>query len=151
MKKPRITVINGPNLNLLGAREPDIYGAKTLEQINQDIAALAAELGVAVSFHQSNSEGALIEAVQACRGSADAIIINPAGYTTTSVGLLDAVRAVGLPTVEVHLSNIHAREEFRRRSLIAPAAIGQICGFGPDSYLLALRALAARLGAAEGA
>ncbi len=150
MAKPRIMVINGPNLNLLGTREPGIYGDKTLEQINQDIRALADELGVEVAFHQSNSEGELIQAVQSCLDSADAIIINPAAYTTTSVGLLDAIKAVNLPTVEVHLSNIHAREEFRRRSLIAPAAIGQICGFGPDSYLLALRALAARLGAATG-
>jgi len=148
MAKPRIMVINGPNLNLLGTREPGIYGAKTLEQINRDIAGLAQDLGVEVSFFQSNIEGELIEAVQRCLNSADGIIINPGGYTTTSVGLLDAIKAVRLPTVEVHLSNIHAREEFRRLSLIAPAAVGVVCGFGSDSYLLALRALAARLGAA---
>jgi 3-dehydroquinate dehydratase-2 len=147
MAKPRIMVINGPNLNLLGTREPDIYGGKTLEQINADIAALAGELGVEVGFFQSNVEGELIGAVQRCLGSADGIIINPGGYTTTSVGLLDAIKAVGLPTVEVHLSNIHAREEFRRLSLTAPAAIGQICGFGADSYLFALRALAFRVSA----
>jgi len=148
MAKPRITVINGPNLNLLATREPAIYGHKTLDEINGDIAALAQELGVEVSFFQSNDEGELIEAVQRCLESADGIIVNPAGFTTTSVGLLDAIKAVALPTVEVHLSNIHAREQFRRHSLIAPAAVGQISGFGSDSYLLALRALAARLGAA---
>ena len=147
MAKPRIMVINGPNLNLLGTREPGVYGTKTLEEIHGLIAALAEELGVEVAFFQSNVEGELIGAVQGCLGSADGIIINPGGYTTTSVGLLDAIKAVGLPTVEVHLSNIHGREEFRRHSLLAPAAIGQICGFGADSYLLALRALASRLSA----
>ncbi len=147
MPKPRITVINGPNLSLLGTREPAIYGHKTLDEINGDISSLARELRLEVTFFQSDHEGELIEAVQRCLGSADGIIINPAGFTTTSVGLLDAVKAVALPTIEVHLSNIHAREEFRRHSLIAPAAVGQISGFGADSYLLALRALAARLGA----
>lgn len=150
MRKPTVAVIHGPNLNLLGTREPDIYGAETLDEINGRIGALARELGVEVTFFQSNSEGELVTAVQECRGRADGIIINPAGYTTTSVALLDAIRAVGLPTVEVHLSNIHAREHFRRHSLIAQAALGQICGFGAESYLLALRALASRLSAAGG-
>lgn len=138
----RVAVIHGCNLNLLGRREPEIYGRATLEEINAQIAALAQELGLEVTFAQSNHEGEIIEAIQGCMGTADGIILNPAGFTTTSVGVLDAVKAVGIPTVEVHLSNVHAREKFRRHSLIAPAAVGQICGFGADSYLLALRALA---------
>jgi len=146
MAAKRVLVVHGCNLNLLGAREPEIYGCATLDDINAQIAALAETIGLEVSFVQSDHEGALIEAIQKARGSADAIIINPAGWTTTSVGILDAIKAVGLPTVEVHLSNIHAREEFRRHSLIAPAALGQICGFGANSYLLALRALAQHLG-----
>ncbi len=146
MAAKRILIIHGCNLNLLGAREPEIYGASTLEEINAQIAALATELGLKVSFIQSNHEGEIIEAIQRARGEADGIIINPAGWTTTSIGILDAIKAGALPIVEVHLSNIHAREKFRRRSLIAPVALGQICGFGPDSYLLALRALAKHLG-----
>jgi 3-dehydroquinate dehydratase-2 len=146
MAAKRILVVHGCNLDLLGTREPEIYGTVTLADINGEIAALAGRLGVEVRFLQSNHEGAVIEAIQQARGSADGIIINPAGWTTTSVGILDAVKAVGLPTVEVHLSNIHAREEFRRQSLIAPAALGQICGFGANGYLLALRALAQHLG-----
>ena len=137
----RVAVIHGCNLNLLGRREPELYGRATLEEINAQIAALAQELGVEVTFTQSNHEGEIIEAIQACMGAANGIILNPAGFTGTSVGILDAVKAVGIPVVEVHLSNVHAREKFRRRSLIAPAAVGQICGFGADSYLLALRAL----------
>jgi 3-dehydroquinate dehydratase-2 len=142
----RIAVIHGCNLNLLGRREPEIYGRTTLEEINRRVEALAGELGVAVTFVQSNHEGEIIEAVQRCWTEADGIIINPAAFTHTSVGIHDALKAVGKPTVEVHLSNIHAREEFRRHSLVAPATIGQIAGFGADSYLLALRALVARLG-----
>jgi len=138
----RVAVIHGCNLNLLGRREPEIYGRATLEEINAQIQALAGELGLEVTFAQSNHEGEIIEAIQGCMGTADGIIINPAGFTTTSVGILDAIKAVGIPTVEVHLSNVHAREKFRRHSLLAPAAVGQICGFGADSYLLALRALA---------
>ena len=149
MAAKRILVIHGCNLNLLGRREPDIYGAATLDEINQQLASLAKALGVEVSFFQSNEEGAIIDAIQHARDSADGLIINPAGWTTTSIGILDAVKGAGLPTVEVHLSNIHAREEFRRRSLIAPAAIGQICGFGPNSYLLGLRALARHLGMSD--
>jgi 3-dehydroquinate dehydratase-2 len=149
MAAKRILVIHGCNLNLLGAREPDIYGTATLDDINARIATLAETLGVEVSFAQSNDEGAIIDAIQEARLAADGIVINPAGWTTTSIGILDAIKSVGLPTVEVHLSNIHAREEFRRQSLIAPAALGQICGFGADSYLLALRALVAHLGVSD--
>ena len=145
MAAKRILVIHGCNLNLLGTREPEVYGTTTLEEIDAQIAALAAELGVKVRSLQSNHEGEVIEAIQQARSTADAIIINPAGWTTTSVGILDALKAAGLPAIEVHLSNIHAREEFRRHSLIAPGCVGQICGFGAGSYLLALRALAARL------
>ena len=149
MAAKRILVIHGCNLNLLGTREPDIYGTATLDDINARIATLAETLGVEVSFAQSNDEGAIIDAIQEARLAADGIVINPAGWTTTSIGILDAIKSVGLPTVEVHLSNIHAREEFRRQSLIAPAALGQVCGFGADSYLLALRALVAHLGVSD--
>jgi len=149
MAAKRVLVVHGCNLNLLGTREPEIYGTATLNDINAQIAALAEMLGLEVSFVQSDHEGTIIEAIQNARSSADAIIINPAGWTTTSVGILDAIKGVGLPTIEVHLSNIHAREEFRRRSLIAPAALGQICGFGANSYLLALRALAHHLGVSQ--
>ena len=150
MPEKRILIIHGCNLNLLGTREPEIYGTATLDDINAQIASLAEKLGLEVSFFQSNHEGAVIDAIQGARGSAEGIIINPAGWTTTSIGILDAIRAVGLPTVEVHLSNIHAREEFRMKSVIAPAAVGQICGFGANSYLLALRALAHHLGVGKG-
>ena len=150
MAKKRVLVVHGCNLNLLGEREPEVYGRVTLEEINEGIEALAGELGLEVRFAQSNHEGEIIEAIQEARGWADGIVINPAGFTTTSVGILDAVKAVRLPTVEVHLSNIHAREEFRQRSLLAPATVGQVMGFGAESYLLALRGLAAHLGAGGG-
>lgn len=149
MPAKRVLVIHGCNLNLLGGREPEIYGRTTLDEINRQIQSLASELGIEVSFFQSNHEGEVIETIQRAPDSADAIIVNPAGWTTTSVGILDAIKAVGLPTVEVHLSNVHAREEFRRASLIAPAALGQISGFGTQSYLLALLAVADHLGAKE--
>lgn len=144
----KILVLHGPNLNLLGRREPDVYGFLTLDEINSSISALARELGVDVSFVQSNHEGALVEEIHKASGRYDAIIINPGAYTHTSVAIRDAVAGVGVPTIEVHLSNIHGREEFRRRSYIAPVAVGQISGFGAESYLLALRA-AAKLGGAK--
>lgn len=141
----RVLVINGPNLNLLGMREPGLYGHTTLEEIETRLTALGRELGLEVEFVQSNSEGALVDAVQAAAGKAAAIVINPAAYTHTSIALRDAIKAVGLPTVEVHLSNIHAREEFRHTSLTAPVCRGVIAGFGAESYLLALRAVVSLL------
>lgn len=141
----RVVVINGPNLNLLGLREPGIYGHTTLAEIEARTKALGAELGLKVEFVQSNSEGALVDIVQSAAGNAAAIIINPAAYTHTSIALRDALKAVGLPAVEVHLSNIHDREEFRHTSLTAPACRGVIAGFGAEGYLLALRAVAALL------
>ena len=136
----KILVIHGPNLNLLGTRETDIYGEQTLDDINAALTAQAKEHGVELRTIQSNSEGALVDAVQDARGWADAIIINPGAYTHTSIALRDAVAAVALPVIEVHLSNVHAREEFRRHSYIAPLTVGQIVGFGAESYRLALLA-----------
>jgi 3-dehydroquinate dehydratase II len=137
----RIAVINGPNLNLLGQREPDVYGTATLDEINGRLRELGAELEVEVSFFQSNHEGALIDHVQTLRGVCDGIVINAGGYTHSSVALRDALIAAAVPFVEVHLSNIHAREDFRQRSLLADRALGVISGFGPMSYELALGAL----------
>jgi 3-dehydroquinate dehydratase-2 len=136
----KILVINGPNLNLLGKREPQIYGAETLEDINRRIATLAVELGVEVSFFQSNHEGELVQKIQDAMGTYQAIVINPGAYTHTSVALRDAISSTGIPTIETHISNIYKREEFRHHSYISGVAAGQIAGFGPDSYLLALRA-----------
>lgn len=144
-----ILVLHGPNLNLLGARETDVYGTVTLDTINEDVESLARELGVTVAIHQSNVEGELVEWIQKARGRHDALVINPGAYTHTSIALRDAVAAVGIPTVEVHLSNIYRREEFRRHSYIAGVALGQISGFGADSYALGLRAAVAHLRAQQ--
>ncbi len=139
----KILVIHGPNLNLLGKREPEIYGTFTLSDIHERLSALAAELGVEVSFFQSNHEGELVQKVQDAMGVYQAIVINPGAYTHTSVALRDAISSAGIPTIETHISNIYRREDFRRHSYISGVAVGQITGFGPDSYLLALRAAAA--------
>lgn len=135
-----IWVINGPNLNLLGVRQPEVYGRTTLAEIEAGLQTRAGELGVALECRQSNHEGQLVDWIHESRGRATAIVLNAAGYTHTSVALRDAIASVGVPVVEVHLSNIHAREEFRHHSVIAPVCRGQICGFGPDSYRLGLEA-----------
>jgi 3-dehydroquinate dehydratase-2 len=136
-------VLHGPNLNLLGSREPELYGSETLEEINGRLERLAAELGVDIVVRQSNHEGELVEAIQEAPDVAEAIIINPAAYTHTSVAIRDALLAVGLPAVEVHLSNPMQRETFRHESLVADVVVGTVSGFGPMSYELALRAAAA--------
>jgi 3-dehydroquinate dehydratase-2 len=141
MKK--ILVIHGPNLGLLGTREPDVYGTTTLQDINGAITTLAAQLGLEVECFQSNHEGEIVDKIGKSKAAYTAIVINPAAYTHTSVAIRDAIAAGGVPAVEVHLSNIYGREEFRQKSLIAPVCRGQIAGFGADSYLLALRAAAA--------
>ena len=140
---PTILVLHGPNLNLLGSREPELYGSETLEDINGRLERLAAELGVDIVVRQSNHEGELVEAIQEAPDVAEALIINPAAYTHTSVAIRDAILAVGLPAVEVHLSNPMQREPFRHESLIADVVVGTVSGFGPMSYELALRAAAA--------
>jgi len=144
-RKKKILVLNGPNLNLLGKRQPEIYGRMTLDQINQKIRGLARELGVDVEIRQSNHEGELVTWIQQAPAQFGAIVINPAAYTHSSVAMRDAITAVGIPTIEIHLSNIHKREPFRHHSYVAEAAVGQITGFGADSYLLGLRAAVSRL------
>jgi 3-dehydroquinate dehydratase-2 len=136
----KILFLNGPNLNLLGHREPEIYGKETLKDIQIKICERSKQMGVAVEFRQSNSEGELVTWIQQARGEYNVIVLNAAAYTHTSVALRDAIAAVGIPTIEIHLSNIYAREEFRRHSIIAPVCEGQISGFGVGSYLLALEA-----------
>ncbi|MDN3567098.1 type II 3-dehydroquinate dehydratase [Paeniroseomonas aquatica] len=142
MSPPLVVVLNGPNLNLLGMREPEKYGNATLDDVEALCAEAAETLGLAIDFRQTNGEGELITWVQECRGRASGIIINPAGYTTTSIGLLDALLAVGLPVIEVHITNIHRREEFRHHSFVSKAATGVIAGLGVQGYALALEAMA---------
>lgn len=141
----RILVVHGPNLNLLGSREPAIYGTTTLEEINTNLAAVAKAAGAEVECFQSNHEGALIDRIQEAPASFDGIVINPGALTHTSIALRDALAATRLPIVEVHLSNVHAREEFRRHSFVSPIAVGVVCGFGAASYRLAIDGLLERI------
>ncbi len=141
----KIAVINGPNLNLLGTREPALYGSTTLKEIEQRLTALGHELDAEVTFSQYNGEGQIVDAIHALRGSADGILMNAGAYSHTSLAIRDALAAVSIPFVEVHLTNIYAREPERRKSALAEAATAVVCGFGADSYDLALRGLAARL------
>jgi len=137
----KILVLNGPNLNLLGKREKEHYGTLSLAQIEKQMKKLAQNLGVKLEFFQSNYEGALVEKIQKAKNKYDGILINPAAYTHTSIALRDALIAVGIPFVEIHLSNLYKREEFRKRSLLSDLALGVVSGFGPRSYLLGLRGL----------
>lgn len=140
-QNPKVLVLHGPNLNMTGFREPDLYGKQPLEEIDQRIKNAAAQIGVEVRILQSNSEGVLIDTIQEHRSWADGIVVNPGGLTHYSVALRDALVSVRLPVVEVHMTNVHAREEFRRHSVIAPITVGQIVGFGGHGYVLALHAI----------
>ncbi len=135
-----LTILNGPNLNLLGVREPHIYGTTTLAAVDDSCRAFAAFAGVSVSCHQSNHEGVLVDLIHAARGSADALIFNPAGYSFTSVALFDALKTFAGPIIEVHLSNIHARDTLHRHSILSAAVKGVVCGFGPYGYIVAMQA-----------
>lgn len=135
-----ILFLNGPNLNLLGQREPEIYGSTTLADIEKKVRERAGHFKAQITFRQSNLEGELVNWIQEAKGTFDVIVLNAAAYTHTSIALRDAIAAVGVPTIEIHLSNIHAREEFRHKSLIAPVCYGQILGFGQESYILAVEA-----------
>jgi 3-dehydroquinate dehydratase-2 len=137
----KVVVIQGPNLNMLGHREQNIYGPMKLEDIHKQMGSFAKQSGIEIEFFQSNLEGEIVDKIQECLGEADGIIINPAAYTHTSIAIRDAISAVQIPTVEVHISNIYSREEFRKKSLIAPVCAGQIAGFGPFSYHLAMIAI----------
>jgi len=140
-KKMKLLVINGPNLNMLGIREPEKYGKSTLSDIEKELYAYSFELGIDIETFQSNTEGEIIDKIQQALGKFDGMLINAGGYTHTSVAIRDAISSVNLPCVEVHMTNIHAREEFRQKSLIAPVCIGQISGLGQNSYKLGLKAL----------
>ena len=147
--KTKVQVLHGPNLNLLGSRDPDVYGTTTLAEIDSELARRAAERNAEIRSAQSNLEGELVELIQKAKGWADAIVINPGGYTHTSVAIRDAIDAVAIPTIEVHLSNLHAREAFRQTSITAAVCVGQICGFGAQSYYLGLDAALARVEASR--
>ncbi|MDF1727987.1 MAG: type II 3-dehydroquinate dehydratase [Sulfitobacter sp.] len=142
---PSVLILNGPNLNLLGTRQPEVYGRTTLADVEALCRATGEILGLAITCEQSNHEGALIDLIHAAKGRHDAIVLNAGAYTHTSVALMDAIASVELPVVEVHLSNIHARESFRHHSYISPVAVGMICGFGAKGYVLALEALQERI------
>ncbi len=139
---PLVVVLNGPNMNMLGLRQPELYGRATLDDVEALCAETGEQLGLAIDFRQTNSEGELISWVQECRGKAAGIVINPAGYTTTSIALMDALLAADVPVIEVHITNIHRREAFRQHSYVSKAAVGVICGLGVGGYALALTALA---------
>jgi len=149
MRSMKVLFLNGPNLNLLGQREPEIYGRATLADIEAQVRARAKTLKATVEFRQSNHEGELVTWVQEAKGRFDAIVLNAAGYTHTSIALRDAIAATGIPTIEIHLSNIYAREEFRKNSMLAPVCVGTISGFGPLSYVLGLEAAVNAIGKAK--